>query len=51
MWKTDKDGKILNKPDHYLSDAMDAVRYALESVRPRIEEPDTRPAAIKSLWY
>jgi len=28
LWKTDKDGKILNEPDHYLSDAMDSVRYA-----------------------
>jgi phage terminase large subunit len=31
MWKTDKEGNILNVPDHYLSDAMDAVRYGLSS--------------------
>lgn len=29
LWKTDKDGKIINEPDHFLSDAMDAVRYGL----------------------
>lgn len=34
MWKTDKDGNILDVPDHYLSDPMDAVRYGFESLRP-----------------
>lgn len=29
LWKTDKEGKILNVPDHYLSDAMDSVRYGM----------------------
>jgi len=29
LWKVDKDGKILNEPDHYLSDAMDAIRYGM----------------------
>jgi len=28
LWKTDKDGVILNEPDHFLSDQMDSVRYA-----------------------
>lgn len=51
MWKTDKEGKILPEPDHYLSDAMDAIRYGLESFRPRKEEPVQRQADIKSLWY
>lgn len=51
MWKTDKEGKILPEPDHYLSDAMDAIRYGLESFRPRKEEPQQRQADIKSLWY
>lgn len=35
MFKVDKDGKILNVPDHYLSDAMDAGRYGMESLKPR----------------
>ena len=31
MWKIDKEGKVLNEPDHFLSDLMDATRYALNS--------------------
>lgn len=34
MWKTDKDGVILNVPDHFCSDAMDAGRYGMESLKP-----------------
>lgn len=37
MWKTDREGKILTEPDHYLSDAMDAIRYGLETFRPQPE--------------
>lgn len=52
MWMTDKDGNITTEPDHYLSDAMDAVRYGLETFRPRKEEPAThRQAAINTLTY
>lgn len=29
LWKVDKDGKIINEPEHEFSHAMDAVRYAL----------------------
>ena len=42
MWKTDKEGAILSEPDHYLSDAMDAIRYGLETFRPRIEQPKAK---------
>ena len=38
LFKTDKDGKILNEPDHFLSDAMDAVRYGLSSYKPKQTE-------------
>lgn len=38
LWKTDKEGKILNEPDHFLSDAMDAVRYGLSGYQPIIED-------------
>jgi phage terminase large subunit len=34
MWKTDKDGRILNEPDHTWSHAMDAIRYRLEALKP-----------------
>jgi len=32
LWLTDKNGKILNEPDHLFSHGMDALRYALTSV-------------------
>ena len=35
LWITDKDGRILNEPDHLFSDGMDAIRYAITSmIRP-----------------
>jgi phage terminase large subunit len=37
MWKTDKDGKILNEPDHFCSDPMDAIRYGLSGYNQPIE--------------
>ena len=51
MWKTDRDGKIIDTPNHYLSDAMDAVRYALESMRPQEEEEEEITTGnITGLW-
>lgn len=52
MWKTDREGNILDVPDHYLSDAMDAVRYGFESLRPTqpVEIID-EPSALSSLIY
>ena len=38
LWQTDKEDKIINKPDHYLSDQMDAVRYGMNGTR-TIQEP------------
>lgn len=32
MWKTDRDGKILNVPEDMFNHAMDAIRYALASL-------------------
>jgi phage terminase large subunit len=32
LWKTDKDGKILNVPEHDFSHSMDAGRYAMASL-------------------
>lgn len=31
MWKTDKDGRILNIPDDLFNHSMDAIRYALDT--------------------
>lgn len=36
VWQTDRDGRILPVPDHYLSDCMDAIRYAFVSLVPMI---------------
>jgi phage terminase large subunit len=35
LWATDKDGKILNSPDKSFDHTMDAIRYGMESLRPR----------------
>jgi len=40
LWQTDKEGKVLNAPDHYLSDCMDAVRYGIVSLAPIINKQD-----------
>src|SRR3990167_5180228 len=42
LWETDKDGKILNVPEHAFSHSMDAVRYGLTSIikKPQFKIPD-----------
>jgi len=32
LWKSDRDGKILNEPEHEFSHSMDAIRYGLASL-------------------
>ena len=32
IWITDKDGRIVNEPDHLYSHSMDAIRYAFSSL-------------------
>lgn len=32
VWITDKDGKIINEPDHLFSHGMDAIRYGMNSI-------------------
>lgn len=51
MWKTDKEGKVIDKPDHNYSDPMDATRYAMESLRPQDDEEDDYVSGnIMGLW-
>lgn len=51
MWKTDRDGKIVDIPDHAFSDEMDAVRYALETMRPdEDEDKEYTSGNIVGLW-
>jgi len=40
LWKVDKDGRILNVPDHLFSDSMDAIRYGVMSL-PKLVQPLT----------
>lgn len=35
MWKTDRDGKIINDPDAGFDHSMDALRYAINDLKPR----------------
>lgn len=48
LWKTDKDGKILNEPEHTFSHSMDALRYGLVSIltKPTFTMPEATPAVI-----
>lgn len=48
LWDTDKDGNILNVPNHYFSDPMDATRYPLVQLikKPTVITPQqTQPLA------
>jgi len=38
MWKTDKDGKIINEPDVGWDHSMDAIRYAINDLKPNDEQ-------------
>lgn len=40
LWETDKDGRILNEPEHTWSHSMDAIRYGLSSLIPMIRNRD-----------
>lgn len=56
MWKRDKNGDIVHGahgpvPDHYLSDSMDAIRYALETLRPREDDDEMAMSGdLTALW-
>lgn len=53
MWQTDKDGNIIPKYDHYLSDPMMAVIYGMtnfNAARMEDDEDDTFSGNLTSLW-
>lgn len=50
LWKTDRDGKIINTPDGSFDHAMDAVRYGMESLKPRQESKVYTTGNAASLW-
>jgi len=45
LWETDKDGKILNEPEHPFSHSMDSLRYALVSMMKDKKPSDVIKAA------
>jgi len=47
LWMVDKDGKIINEPDHTWSHSMDAIRYALASNERRVEWKPKDPGGVK----
>lgn len=49
LWETDKDGKILNEPEHTFSHSMDAIRYALTFYlkKPKFKKVDATPAVLQ----
>ena len=51
LWETDKEGKILNEPEHIFSHSMDAIRYALSSIikKPSFKIPE--PSKPVSAYY
>lgn len=51
MWKTDRDGKTIDIPEHEFSHSMDAVRYAMESLRPSDDQDKIYTSGqITKLW-
>lgn len=54
LFITDKDGKVINEPDdtiHEWSNPMDAIRYGLDSFRPRVTTVQNNdPGGIKPIY-
>lgn len=59
LWETDKDGRVLNVPEHDFSHSMDAIRYALTSLLPLIQRQqmldmmpvmETKPLPNPARW-
>lgn len=34
LWRVDKNGKVINEPEHQFSHSMDAIRYGMDSIAP-----------------
>lgn len=48
IWQTDKDGKIINEPEHIWSHSMDAIRYPMENLY-NLTKNDEREQAERAL--
>ena len=51
LWETDKEGGILNTPEHTFSHSMDAIRYGLSSIikKPNFKIPEPTKPVLG--WY
>lgn len=47
LWKTDKDGRIINVPEPGADHLMDAMRYGMESLRPKASVEMRTPDWVK----
>lgn len=47
LWKTDKDGKVLNEPEHQFSHSMDALRYGFNGLLEKTSGPRVRVREIR----
>jgi phage terminase large subunit len=52
VWITDRDGKILNEPVDFNNHAMDALRYGLQSLKPKSQTagPTTVQGGLKPMY-
>lgn len=50
LWLTDKEGKIINEPQDYLNDCLDALRYGMETFRPLHDDWDDVNTGLRSKW-
>jgi phage terminase large subunit len=51
LWEIDKDGKILNVPEHTFSHSMDAIRYALTSLIKKPTLPIQKQSLPSKMYY
>lgn len=49
LWETDKNGKVLNVPEHEYSHTMDAIRYGITSL-PKLVIPLTSEQKATKAW-
>lgn len=51
LWQTDKDGKVLNVPEHTWSDILDAARYGLVSLIKRPYKDPKKDVIVVREYY
>lgn len=51
LWMVDKDGKILNEPEHEFSNSMDAIRYAITALirKPQFQKVSSYTPRLREL--